>query len=131
MQNEVSRDPRVGELITECCLRSISPDERYCPRCGWEARVVNGDAYRLTFAMSPAGIEEFPDEPLSGEYACVEARPDYLVFERQTTGCTEGLEFFLHNHPGCEKHGQWWDEEYWTRLVTAEVIRTAEESANV
>lgn len=25
---------------TECCAVPIDRDERYCPRCGWETRVV-------------------------------------------------------------------------------------------
>lgn len=27
-------------FLTECCRRPLRVDERYCPRCGWEARVV-------------------------------------------------------------------------------------------
>lgn len=26
-------------MITECCGRSIEPEDRYCPRCGWECRI--------------------------------------------------------------------------------------------
>ena len=25
--------------LTECCNVLIQPDQRYCPKCGWEARV--------------------------------------------------------------------------------------------
>lgn len=35
-------------LVTECCLRHIGSDERYCPRCGWEARVQSDDKLNET-----------------------------------------------------------------------------------
>jgi hypothetical protein len=28
-----------AELQTECCDVSIDADSRFCPKCGWEARV--------------------------------------------------------------------------------------------
>jgi hypothetical protein len=31
------------EQITECCGITISGEHRYCPKCGWEAR-INADA---------------------------------------------------------------------------------------
>jgi uncharacterized OB-fold protein len=27
------------EITTACCGFVIAPDVRYCPKCGWEARV--------------------------------------------------------------------------------------------
>ena len=29
----------VAEQVTECCDARIPEDQRYCPKCGWEARV--------------------------------------------------------------------------------------------
>jgi predicted nucleic acid-binding Zn ribbon protein len=26
--------------MTECCGVPIAPDQRFCPRCGWECRVI-------------------------------------------------------------------------------------------
>jgi hypothetical protein len=33
------------ELRTECCGAPIRPDQRFCPKCGWEARVEEPDEY--------------------------------------------------------------------------------------
>lgn len=35
-------------LVTECCEHPIDASERYCPKCGWEARVEVGEAHQMT-----------------------------------------------------------------------------------
>jgi|SRR5581483_4969012 len=49
--------PSSEPLITECCLRRIQPDERYCPRCGWECRVLEASAPRQETAAPPISAE--------------------------------------------------------------------------
>ena len=34
----------MSELRTECCDVPIDYDERFCRKCGWEARVVEATA---------------------------------------------------------------------------------------
>lgn len=36
-----------SRLITECCRVGIWDDERYCRRCGWEARVQFRSEYSV------------------------------------------------------------------------------------
>src|ERR1035438_9476772 len=49
-------------LVSECCLRPLDDNERYCPRCGWECRVMD---------PRPAGIycrwETWPPTPEPGD----------------------------------------------------------------
>lgn len=42
------------ELITECCHRRIEGDERYCPCCGWEARVLLAGRRSMTMRLDSA-----------------------------------------------------------------------------
>lgn len=42
-RSRIFQPAATGELVTECCLRRIAADERFCPRCGWEARVQGAE----------------------------------------------------------------------------------------
>jgi len=56
---EESRQPAKEPLITECCLRRIQPDERYCPKCGWECRVLElGQQKQLGTCRTPHFLGE-------------------------------------------------------------------------
>ena len=37
---EVHENERRGAIVTECCNMAIGPDCRFCPKCGYEARIT-------------------------------------------------------------------------------------------
>jgi len=78
------------------------------------AHIHSGSTYALTFENSAEGALEFAGCPLTATATCEDSRPDYLTFEEQLRGGAEGFEFFRR------PDGEWWDENGWTRLVSAE-----------
>jgi hypothetical protein len=81
----------VRPLITECCHADISPDERYCRKCGWEARVQPAPLKKAVVGVhsryastDPANTPlTFPTEPGLWFYLHQIWRPGYQPVQQE------------------------------------------------